>query len=146
MELWWQLMIISYYKKCSSLQRPIPFLKKINLRWTEYWPKTQTVNFIYFKDFIYFFMRDTEKRRQRHRQREKQAPCRETDVGLDPASPGSGPGPKVALNHWPTWAPPKKFVLKPILHYSTSHQLNPADTTRKKNELFLLSSTCYKPQ
>ena len=31
-------------------------------------------------------MRDTEKERQGHRQkhREKQAPCREPDVGLDP--------------------------------------------------------------
>ena len=35
---------------------------------------------------------------KRHRQREKQAPCREPDVGLDPRSPGSGPGLKVALN------------------------------------------------
>ena len=32
--------------------------------------------------------------RERDRQREKQAPCREPDVGLDPGSPGSGPGPK----------------------------------------------------
>ena len=42
-------------------------------------------------------MRDTEKRkreRQTHRQREKQAPCREPDVGLDPRTPGSHPGPK----------------------------------------------------
>ena len=39
-------------------------------------------------------MRDTEGERQRHRQREKQAPCREPDVGLDPRSPGSRPGPK----------------------------------------------------
>ena len=32
----------------------------------------------YFKDFIYLFMRDTDRERvrQRHRQREKQAPCR----------------------------------------------------------------------
>ena len=37
---------------------------------------------------------------QRQRQREKQAPCREPDMGLDPRSPGSGPGPKVALNQW----------------------------------------------
>ena len=37
-------------------------------------------------------MRDTQKERQRHRQREKQAPCREPDVGLDPRSLGSGPG------------------------------------------------------
>ena len=40
-------------------------------------------------------MRDTKKERgQRHRQREKQAPCRELDAGLDPGSPGSHPGPK----------------------------------------------------
>ncbi|XP_077705905.1 zinc finger protein 467 isoform X3 [Canis aureus] len=32
--------------------------------------------------------------RQRHRRKEKQAPCREPDVGLDPRSPGSCPGPK----------------------------------------------------
>ena len=35
-------------------------------------------------------MRDTE----RERQREKQAPCREPDVGLDPRSLGSLPEPK----------------------------------------------------
>ena len=35
-------------------------------------------------------MRDTE--RQKHRQREKQAPCREPDVGLDPGTPGSRSG------------------------------------------------------
>ena len=39
-------------------------------------------------------MRDTERKRQRHRQRENQAPCREPDVGLDPGTPGSCPGPK----------------------------------------------------
>ena len=39
----------------------------------------------FFKDFIYLFI-DTE--RQRHRQREKQAPHREPNVGLDPRSPG----------------------------------------------------------
>ena len=37
-------------------------------------------------------MRDTE--RQRHRQREKQAPCRELDAGLDPRAPRSCPEPK----------------------------------------------------
>ena len=34
-------------------------------------------------------MRDTERERSRDRQREKQAPCREPDVGLDPGTPGS---------------------------------------------------------
>ena len=45
-------------------------------------------------------MRDTERERerQRHRQREKQASSRELNVGLDLRTPGSRPGPKVALN------------------------------------------------
>ena len=57
------------------------------------------------KDFIYLFTRDIEGEgevgeggRNRLRQREKQAPCREPDLGLNPRSPGSHPGPKVALN------------------------------------------------
>ena len=41
-------------------------------------------------------MRDTHRKRkgerQRHRHREKQAPHRELDVGLDPRTPGTGPG------------------------------------------------------
>ena len=41
---------------------------------------------------------------QRHRQREKQAQCREPDVGLDPRSPGPCPGLKAALNRQATWA------------------------------------------
>ena len=39
-------------------------------------------------------MRNTEREKQRHRQREKQAPCREPDVGLDPGTPGSCSEPK----------------------------------------------------
>ena len=44
---------------------------------------------LFFKDFIYLFMRDTERERekQRQRQREKQVPCREPSVGLDPRTP-----------------------------------------------------------
>ena len=39
-------------------------------------------------------MRDTVRERQRHRQREKHAACREPDVGLDPGTPRLCPGPK----------------------------------------------------
>ena len=39
-------------------------------------------------------MRDTHRETQRHRQREKQAPCGEPDVGLDPDTPGSHPEPE----------------------------------------------------
>ena len=55
---------------------------------------------LYFILRFYLFMRDTHTHREaRHRQREKQAPCREPDVGLDPRAPGSRPGLKAALNH-----------------------------------------------
>ena len=36
-------------------------------------------------------MRVTHRERQRHRQREKQAPYGKSDVGLDPRTPGSCP-------------------------------------------------------
>ena len=39
-------------------------------------------------------MRDTEREAE-SQQREKQDPCREPDMRLDPGSPGSGPWPKV---------------------------------------------------
>ena len=44
------------------------------------------------KDF--FLPWETYRERQRHRQREDQAPCRESNVGFDPGTPGSCPGPK----------------------------------------------------
>ena len=43
-------------------------------------------------------MIDIEREGQRHRQREKQAPCWEPDMGLNPGSPGSHPGLKAVLN------------------------------------------------
>ena len=36
-------------------------------------------------------MRDTERERQRPRKREKQDPCREPDMGLNPGTPESRP-------------------------------------------------------
>ena len=56
--------------------------------------KTVLFGFV-FKDFVYLLMGDTE----REAEREKQAPCTEPDMGLDPGSPGSGPGLTAALNH-----------------------------------------------
>ena len=47
-------------------------------------------------------MRDTQREEQRPRQREKQALCRDPDVGLDPGSPGSHSGLKAALNRQAT--------------------------------------------
>ena len=47
---------------------------------------------LFLKIFSLFLHSDIE--RQRHRQREKQAPCGELDVGLDPRTLGSCPEPK----------------------------------------------------
>ena len=54
-----------------------------------------------FKKRFYFFIH--ERHTQRERQREKQAPCREPNVGFDPRSPGLRPGPKAGakLLHHP---------------------------------------------
>ena len=41
-------------------------------------------------------MRDIERERQRHGQREKQAPRKDTDVGLHSGTPGSHPEPKTS--------------------------------------------------
>ena len=66
------------------------FLKEYcRLCWTYF-----LIQRLFFKDFIYLFMRDTQRGRQRHRQREKQTPCRKPDVGFDPRTPRSCPEPK----------------------------------------------------
>ena len=54
--------------------------------------------------FLRFYLFIHDRQTEREGQREKQAPCREPDVGLDPDSPGSHLGWKVALNHWATGA------------------------------------------
>ena len=65
--------------------------------------------FFFFKDFIYLFMRDTQKE-QRHGKREKQAPSREPDVELDPRTPGSHPEPEAD-------AQPLSHPGAPVLYY-----------------------------
>ena len=54
--------------------------------------------YLFFKDFMYLFLRIYLFIHEKHRQREKQAPHREPEVGLDPRSPGSRPGLKAAPN------------------------------------------------
>ena len=44
-------------------------------------------DFFFFKDFIYLIMRDTEREAETQ-EREKQAPRREPNKGLDPRTPG----------------------------------------------------------
>ena len=69
----------TYTFSAISIKIPLAFLKRFYL-------------------FIHDRYTERERERQRHRLREKQAPHWEPDVGLDPESPGSGPGLKAALN------------------------------------------------
>ena len=48
----------------------------------------------FFKDFIYLFMRDTEREAETQAEGEAGSMHREPDVGFDPETPGSRPGPK----------------------------------------------------
>ena len=50
--------------------------------------------FFFFKDFIYLFMRDREREAETQAEGEAGSMHREPDVGFDPGSPGSRPGPK----------------------------------------------------
>ena len=56
-------------------------------------------------------MRDTERVRQRHRQREK-LPCMELHVGLDPRTPGSRPEPKADIQLLSHPGVPKRIIFK----------------------------------
>ena len=80
--------------KCHSVSH----VHLLNL-WRQWSLVSHQLTLFFFNDFIYLFMRDTEREweRQRHRQREKQAPCRKPDVGLNPGTPGSGPEPKAGV-------------------------------------------------
>ena len=55
-------------------------------------------------------MRDTEKERQRQAEKEKQTPCREPNVGLDPGTPGSHPGLKADTTAEPSRHPPSTRI------------------------------------
>ena len=54
------------------------------------WELTDLCFILFFKRF-YLFIHGRHRERQRCRQREKQVPCRETNAGLDPRTPGSRP-------------------------------------------------------
>ena len=75
-----------------------------------------TVHFILFifKDFIYLFIdrergRDTGRGRSRHHT--------ESNVGLDPGSPGSRPGLQAALNLCATGAAQSQLMTKILCKY-----------------------------
>ena len=50
--------------------------------------------YLFFKKIFKIYSWETHTEKQRHRQRAKQAPCREPDVGLNPGTPESHTEPK----------------------------------------------------
>ena len=54
-------------------------------------------DFFFFLRF-YLFTHERHRERQRHGQKDKQAPCREPNVGLDPRTPGSEPEPRADVH------------------------------------------------
>ena len=67
-------------------------------------PASHWLKFVgfFFSRCIYLFMRE----RERDRRREKQAPCRKPDMGLDPRTPGSVLGQRQVANCWATQESP----------------------------------------
>ena len=63
-------------------------------------------------------MRDTQRERQKPRQREKLTPCKEPDVGLDPRIPGSQPEPKVDVQPLSHPGLPKYQILSSVFPLS----------------------------
>ena len=65
----------------------------IKLCWTpeKFWFIVECPKPYFVKKILWIYSSDTQRERQRHRQRENQAPFGEPDVGLDPRTPGSQP-------------------------------------------------------
>ena len=58
----------------------------------------------FFLKILFIYSWETHRERQRHRQKEKQAPCREPDAGFVPRTPGYTLSWRQTLNHWVTQA------------------------------------------
>ena len=72
--------------------------------------KNCSKKYLFFLRF-YLFIHERHKDRQRHRQWEKQAPCREPDGGLDPRTPGQDLSQR---GRHSTTDPPKCSIVKSI--------------------------------
>ena len=76
----------------------LPIRKDSFIAWLFLRSPKDKISCFYFFFFLrfYLFIHGRHAERQKHRQREKQAPCGEADVGLQSQDPGSHPEPKAA--------------------------------------------------
>ena len=97
-------------RACCPGIRPWESCKTVESRRDVTWSMSILDGIFFFK-ILFIHERHTERKRQR--QREKQAPCREPDVGLDSRTLGSRSEPKT-LNHWGTQLPGGNHDMKSI--------------------------------
>ena len=93
--------------------------------------------FCFFKDFIYSW--ETE----RHKQREKQAPWGESDVGLDPGFHDHTLSQRQILKCWATQASPPSvvFLTKSNLKWALGHVGKPVNTWHSARSWWLVGNT-----
>ena len=77
--------------------------------------------FFFFLNILFTYPWKTQREWQRHRQWEKQAPCREPDVGLDPGTPGSCPKLKAEAQPLSNPGVPKYISNSTLFTYSIIH-------------------------
>ena len=69
-----------------------------------YWISAGGDSILFFLKILFIYPWETHKERQRHRQREKQAPCKEPNAGLNPRPRDHSLSQRQMLNHWATQA------------------------------------------
>ena len=104
-------------------------------------PSTEQLCFIFFiLKILLIYSWETQKERGRHRQRKKQAPCREPEVGLDSGSPGSHPEPKAECL---TAEPPRRpnnsvlnilFILSLLTTFSNKRNWKKMENKKNREE------------
>ena len=101
---------------------------------------------LYFLSLSLFLFNDYlsihERQRQRQRWREKQAPCREPNAGLNPRTAGSCPEPKADAQ---PLEPPRRPEIKPLQGERGTH-MNSFNFNRAwKKEVTVLQVSKRKP-
>ena len=99
----WQLILVCYSDVFLLLEMPsLPSAppsagqakSKLVFFWGSWCYFEAPLFQMHWRQAFFFFLRFYLFIYERHRQREKQAPCRESDAGLEPGTPGSRPEPK----------------------------------------------------
>ena len=109
---------------------------------------------LFSKKILFIYSQETHRERQRHKQREKQAPCGKSDAGLNPRTWGHALTRRQTLNHWSTQVPLCFFYvfyfLPPfelferfsVFHFNLSLEINHVQHTDSCRSRFI----CWRPK